>query len=153
MNASNKNYVNQHTGWGCNMNGRNTTPLSPSQPPCKVNYFWRRVFEQKRMQTCTNAGLVHQWWLREMIPCVQAAIDARESRVANATRGVTCRFLERNGWSWRHLPSRRGSSGKGPCCSMELMPVCCKGNSAKGGEVGGAGQPPQRRIPSAPEGS
>ena len=39
-----------------------------------VNYFWRRVFEQKLMQACTNAWLLFRWWLVDLRRQVVAEI-------------------------------------------------------------------------------
>ncbi|CAN0032695.1 unnamed protein product [Pylaiella littoralis] len=38
------------------------------------NYFWRRVFEQKLMQACSNAWLLYRWWLDDMLAQVKAEI-------------------------------------------------------------------------------
>lgn len=42
------------------------------------NYFWRRVFEQKLMQACTNAWLLFKWWLDDIIGKVKAEIKTLE---------------------------------------------------------------------------
>lgn len=49
-----------------------------------VNYFWRRVFEQKLMQACTNAWLLFRWWLADMRSKVVAEIKGLEEAGAIA---------------------------------------------------------------------
>ncbi|CAM9197360.1 unnamed protein product [Pylaiella littoralis] len=43
------------------------------------NYFWRRVFEQKLMQVCTNAWLSFRWWLDDVQRKLKAEIDRLEA--------------------------------------------------------------------------
>ncbi|CAN0344456.1 unnamed protein product, partial [Pylaiella littoralis] len=43
------------------------------------NYFWRRLFEQKLMQACTNAWLLFRWWLDDMQSKLKAEIDRLEA--------------------------------------------------------------------------
>ncbi|CAN0297390.1 unnamed protein product, partial [Pylaiella littoralis] len=42
------------------------------------NYFWRRVFEQKLMQACSNAWLLYKWWLADMLVQVNEEITKVE---------------------------------------------------------------------------
>lgn len=51
-------------------------------------YFWRRAFQQKFLQACTNAWLLYKWWLGDMLETVSGAIGALEGTTPESLRLV-----------------------------------------------------------------
>lgn len=101
------------------------------------NYFWRRVFEQKLMQSCTNAWLLYQWWLPDMIRSVNAAIERAEERMIVEGGSTDVETLLED---LRQELVRLEALAKQTRCqwlralSMELMSSCKWGRSEKGGK-------------------
>lgn len=99
------------------------------------NYFWRRVFEQKLMQACTNAWLLFTWWLKDMVDKVEAEIkilkDAGHVVGGNTAESVLLAKLKK-------LRSRARVQWL-RALSRYLMAKCHEGCAARGGRRKRAG--------------
>lgn len=100
------------------------------------NYFWRRVFEQKLMQACSNAWLVFRWWLSDMMAKVDAKIklmeSARESPGQGTAEGVLLAALKKEREDLEVL-GRKSRAQWMRALATHLMSRCTEGCATRGG--------------------